>query len=96
VLEAALARCALVLGDIPSLRENWDGAAEFVPPGDFDALTGVLNGLIEDRGRRVRLGARARTRALVFTPARTARGYLAIYRELMTSTAAHRSRTSCA
>ena len=31
-LEAALAGCALVLGDIPSLREIWDEAAFFVPP----------------------------------------------------------------
>ncbi|MGZ3457048.1 MAG: glycosyltransferase family 4 protein, partial [Archangium sp.] len=29
-LEAALAGCALVLGDIPSLREVWEGAAVFV------------------------------------------------------------------
>lgn len=31
VLEAAQAGCALVLGDIDSLRELWDGAATFVP-----------------------------------------------------------------
>ena len=30
ILEAAAAGCALVLGDIPSLRENWAGAAVFV------------------------------------------------------------------
>ena len=30
VLEAALSGCALVLGDIPSLRELWSGAAVFV------------------------------------------------------------------
>ena len=32
-LEAALSGCALVLGDIPSLREIWGDAALFVPPG---------------------------------------------------------------
>jgi len=42
ILEAALAGCALVLGDIPSLRELWDGAALFVPPGDADALAAAL------------------------------------------------------
>ena len=31
-LEAGLAGCALVLGDIPSLREVWHDAALFVPP----------------------------------------------------------------
>src|SRR5205085_10355716 len=34
VLEAARSGCALVLGDIESLRENWDGAAIFVSPDD--------------------------------------------------------------
>ena len=34
ILEAALSGCALVLGDLPSLRELWTGAAMFVPPDD--------------------------------------------------------------
>src|SRR5690606_27826406 len=34
VLEAGLSGCALVLGDIPSLREIWEGAAVFVPAED--------------------------------------------------------------
>ena len=38
ILEAAAAGCALVLGDIASLRENWDGAALFVDPEDRPAL----------------------------------------------------------
>ena len=33
-LQAALHGCALVLSDIGSFRELWDGCAEFVPPGD--------------------------------------------------------------
>jgi glycosyltransferase involved in cell wall biosynthesis len=32
VLEAALSGCALVLADLPSLRETWDNAALFAPP----------------------------------------------------------------
>ena len=42
VLEAALARCALVLGDIPSLREIWNGAALFVPPDDENAIADAI------------------------------------------------------
>jgi glycogen(starch) synthase len=42
ILEAARAGCSLVLGDIPSLRELWDGAARFVDPGDPDALRAAL------------------------------------------------------
>jgi glycogen(starch) synthase len=37
VLEAALSGCALVLGDIASLREVWGGAACYVRPGDSRA-----------------------------------------------------------
>ncbi len=38
VLEAAQAGCALVLSDIPTFRELWDGAARFVDPDDADAI----------------------------------------------------------
>ncbi len=34
--------CALVLGDIPTLRELWDGAALFVPPDDPEELVSAL------------------------------------------------------
>jgi glycogen synthase len=53
VLEAALAGCALVLGDIPSLRELWRGRAVFVPPGDPEALRRALLELIADPDRMV-------------------------------------------
>ncbi|HLL56175.1 MAG TPA: glycosyltransferase family 4 protein, partial [Myxococcaceae bacterium] len=46
VLEAAQAGCALVLGDIASQRELWDGAAVFVPPDDHAALEAALHALI--------------------------------------------------
>ena len=42
VLEAAAAGCALVLGDIASLRENWEGAAIFLPPADASAWQAAL------------------------------------------------------
>jgi glycogen synthase len=79
VLEAALAGCALVLGDIPSLREVWGDAAVFVPPDDLEALAQALEPLCNDPLRGARLAARARTRALEFSPARMAEGYLAAY-----------------
>jgi glycogen(starch) synthase len=79
VLEAALAGCALVLGDIPSLRENWDGAALFIRPEDLDALEAALNRLLWRNGEREHLAGQARRRALEFTPERMAAGYLAAY-----------------
>jgi glycogen(starch) synthase len=82
-LEAALSGCALVLGDIPSLRETWDGAAWFVPPDDPDALREALEALAVDPHRRTTLGANARRRALRYTPKRMARGYLNAYSRLI-------------
>ncbi|PUE89089.1 hypothetical protein C7T87_25825, partial [Xanthomonas hortorum pv. hederae] len=42
VLEAAQAGCALVLADIPTFRELWEGAALFVSPQDDAALAELL------------------------------------------------------
>ena len=83
VLEAALARAALVLGDIPSLRENWDGAAWFVPPSDTGALHAALARLIEDDERRAELGRRASARAREFSVARMTGGYRRLYAALL-------------
>jgi glycosyltransferase involved in cell wall biosynthesis len=79
VLEAALAGCALVLGDIPSLREHWDGIAVFVPPDDAELLRVALTSLIEDPQLRHTLAMRARRRALGFSARRMARAYLTEY-----------------
>ena len=82
-LEAGLAGCALVLGDIGSLREVWGAdAALFVPPDDPPALEAALRRLIADPALRAEMAARARGRALEFTPERMAAGYLEIYRRL--------------
>jgi glycosyltransferase involved in cell wall biosynthesis len=79
VVEAALAGCALVLGDIPSLRELWDDAALFVDPEDLSALHGGLRALCEDATHRSSLAQRARALALDLSPARMAQDYLAAY-----------------
>lgn len=82
-LEAAGARCALVLGDIPSLRENWEGAATFVPPNDPDALSRALLDLINDPSRCRELADQAESRRRRFTPATMAGAYLTAYGQLM-------------
>lgn len=82
ILEAALSGCALVLGDIPSLRENWDGAAVFVPPNDARALNSALRTLIERDDLRRGLQACATRRASRFTLDRTVRAYLDRYAAL--------------
>jgi glycosyltransferase involved in cell wall biosynthesis len=86
-LDAGLAGCALVLGDIPSLREIWEGAAIFVPPDDTKALEDALQLLITDELRRRDLAERAMARAQDFSPQRAAEGYLAAYRNALGSKA---------
>lgn len=83
VLEAALAGCALVLGDIPSLREIWRDTALFVPPNDDVALRDTLQRLIAEPNTRRDLAMRAHDRALDFTALRMTSSYLALYSELM-------------
>jgi glycogen(starch) synthase len=83
VLEAALSGCALVLGELPSLRENWDGAALFSPAGDDAALVARVAELAANPGLRAALGARARARALDLGADRMAAAYLDLYRALL-------------
>ena len=82
VLEAALSGCALVLGDIDSLRELWDGAAVFVNPDEIEALQFELHALCADRGRMASLAEKALARSRYFTSANMTAGYLAAYRQL--------------
>ncbi|MEA2725131.1 MAG: glycogen synthase [Gemmatimonadales bacterium] len=79
VVEAALAGCALVLSDLPTLRELWPGSAVFVPLDEPDALRQAIQGLIEDPHLRHTLAMRARRRALTLTPRRMARAYCQAY-----------------
>ncbi|MFP2956250.1 glycosyltransferase family 4 protein [Myxococcus sp. 1LA] len=81
-LEAALAGCALVLGDIPSLREVWGDTAVFVHPEDLEGLTVALRRLLRDAAHRERMAARARARALILNPRRMAEDYLRLYATL--------------
>jgi glycogen(starch) synthase len=83
ILEAALSGCALVLGDIPSMRELWDGVAVFVPPDEAATLRHALLELIRDTGLRETLAMRARRRALEYSPRRMARAYLELYGGLL-------------
>jgi glycogen(starch) synthase len=83
VLEAALSGCALVLGDIDSLRELWDDAAFYVHPDDVDALRQAIERLARDARLRARMSAAARAHALGFSAERMARTYLDLYRGLV-------------
>ncbi|HEX8913045.1 MAG TPA: glycosyltransferase family 4 protein, partial [Humisphaera sp.] len=82
-LEAALSGCALVLGDIPSLREVWGDAAAYVPPDDADALAATLRILIDRSNERQELARRARVHAARYTAEAMASRYLESYRQLL-------------
>jgi glycosyltransferase involved in cell wall biosynthesis len=78
-LEAALCGCALVLGDIGSLREVWGDAAQYVNPEDRDALRETIESLIASPARLQQFATLARERAAAYTPERMAAGYLDVY-----------------
>ncbi|WP_458095692.1 glycosyltransferase family 4 protein [Roseomonas sp. WA12] len=89
VTEAAQCGCPLVLSDIPTFRELWDGAALFVPARDEAAVAAALNKLAESPEERARLGAAARARAARYTVEAMTEATLAVYRGvLMQGTAA--------
>lgn len=81
-LEAALSGCALVLGDVASLREIWGTAACYVPPDDPQALRDTLRQLLGDESFRTRMAARAMALARRMTPRKLARRYEDLYRQL--------------
>jgi glycosyltransferase involved in cell wall biosynthesis len=83
-LEAALHGCALVLSDIGTFRELWDGCAEFFPSGDAAALADALRRVNGDARLRERLAKAARTRAIRrYTARRMVADYIELYRQMM-------------
>ncbi len=83
VLEAAAAGCPLVLSDIATFHELWDGAATFVPVGDADGYVAAIEALLGDPARATMLGDAARDRAARYTPAATAAQMAALYAQLV-------------
>src|SRR3546814_16486667 len=76
-----LFRSALLLSDIPTCRELWDGAAVFTPAGDSDALADRLQAMAASPDLVSRMSHAARERAcrysLTSMAAETARLYRA-------------------
>lgn len=84
ILEAARAGCALVLGDIRSLREVWADAAEYVNPNNPEAIKDAICRLIVDPQHRRQLSEAAWLRAQRFSATQMAKDYLAQYHALIT------------
>src|SRR5207249_150902 len=83
VLEAAQAGCALVLSDIPTFRELWDGAALFADRCDDAGFAAACQRLLADPALRQRLAGSSRERAQRYTPRATAEAMLRHYRRLV-------------
>ncbi len=81
-LEAMACGVPTISSDSTSLRENLEGAAELVPPGDATALAAAMARLLNDDGLREKLRGRGLDRARVYRWEQTALDTLACYREL--------------
>ncbi len=85
VLEAARAKCCLLLSDIPSLRELWDGAALFADPRDPEQWLFELNLLSNDFEKRESLAAAAFAHAARYSADKTLDSYRLTYQSLVGS-----------
>jgi len=81
-LEAAHAGCALVLADIPSLRELWADAAVFVNPRDRHQIARAIRMLTDVPSLRAEYARKAMTRASFYSVAKMASRYFSIYSRL--------------
>jgi glycosyltransferase involved in cell wall biosynthesis len=79
ILEAARAQCCLVLSDIPSLRELWDGAAAFLDPRDLEAWVQTLSRLSSDLSERESLAQLACRHATRFSADTAVQQYRQLY-----------------
>lgn len=85
-LEAAFSGCALITGDIPSMREIWGDAAVYADPHNSIALAEAVNDLMKDGQRREMLSAKAREMAFSeYTSEKMTAGYITLYSNVLQS-----------
>jgi glycogen synthase len=88
ILEAALSRCALILNDIPALREIWGPAAVYFRTNDGDSLCEAVRILNSDPDLRRSFANRAFNRAReCFNANRMTSNYIQLYRSLIAQNA---------
>jgi glycosyltransferase involved in cell wall biosynthesis len=83
VLEAAGAGCPLILSDISTFRELWDGAAVFVGAHDAQGFAKAIEAVLGAPDQRHALGRAAQERAQRYTPDRMAGTMARHYRDLL-------------
>jgi len=95
VLEAASEGCALLLSDILTFRELWDGAAVFFDPRDPDQLSASLQSICCNEVQRVRLQRAAATRAQHYSLSNTVDRYRCLYASLLAGAAGRSISSQC-
>ena len=88
-LEAATCATPLVLADIPTYRELWDGAALFADPGNPEAFAAEFVRLIASEPLRVEMGKRALVRSRRFSPRRQLDAVVAAYNQARQNAGQH-------
>lgn len=83
VLEAAFSGCALVLSNIPTLREVWGDAALYIDPENPRQIARAINALAHDGALRSTLAAAAYRRAQHYTADAMCDRYLGAYKALL-------------
>lgn len=83
ILEAAKAKCALVLSDIESLEELWLGAAVFFDPKEPKELKKQLQPLIENEMVRDYMAQQAAERAEYYSLQKMGKNYMESYEQLL-------------
>jgi glycosyltransferase involved in cell wall biosynthesis len=84
ILGAALSRCALVLNDIPALREMWGQAAIYFRTNDAASLAEVVDALNSDADMRRNYANRAFQRAReCYNAHRMTDNYIQLYRSVV-------------
>jgi glycosyltransferase involved in cell wall biosynthesis len=86
-LEAALSGCALVLGDIASLREIWADAALYCDVDDEQAWSALLNSLAARPAAVAELARAAHQRALRYSSEAFVEAYCRVYAALGSASA---------
>ncbi|HEX3019500.1 MAG TPA: glycosyltransferase family 4 protein [Chitinispirillaceae bacterium] len=83
ILEAAINECALILGDIDSLKEIWADAAIFVNPNDYESIKSTIKEMIKNERMRLHYGKKARQRSLNFSSEIMVENYIGLYKSLL-------------
>jgi glycogen synthase len=83
VLEAALSGCALVLGNIETLKEIWGDAALYVDTDDAEALAATVNSLLENEFLLTLYAEAAQQRAVQYSTEKMAEKYWEVYGKMV-------------